>query len=524
MKGATLFSKAMSTTKGKSILVYSILSGIVLLGTFILFLILWPNVINLGWSMFRATWIIFLPVIALVILGIVLIDRSGTWSKFSIGTYASFGAAFVYLAVSPFVVHYSQMSAVSDSVVISEESPSELSFRDRAPFDVAAATSSRALGNTTGDTNGNMRSLPALGDRGEYSTAVIRRGFLQGYESVQMLNIPLFGSADVNNVSFCKFSEDANYRFGGMMPSNSMATAIARKTPLGTVANANDAILICEGEGENAVPMVYAPLTKQEGFAITKRVPAGVAIYNGKTGELVIEENYKGDIPVYPESIAQTQRESMKSSEGFIDWVFGRAGFEDTSKDADDPNGDNRAEFGLADEEGIEQFYVTPLNARGSSSSIVAVGTTEATVMEAGKLNEYVVRVYPDNEVRQANSSVADTITGGALSGYQAQGLTVFEVIPSIDGNWMATIGKKQSILYRAYIEPNGTVTLRDAKGQQVGAIVTPGGDVEQLPAEEGTENLPIQESSLSTMTEEELKTLGNQVLEELTNRASAGE
>ena len=94
--------------------------------------------------MFRATWIIFLPVIALVILGIVLIDRSGTWSKFSVGTYASFGAAFIYLAVSPFVVHYSQMSAVSDSVVMSEESPSELSFRDRAPFDVAAATSSRA--------------------------------------------------------------------------------------------------------------------------------------------------------------------------------------------------------------------------------------------------------------------------------------------------------------------------------------------------------------------------------------------
>ena len=492
--------------------------GVILLPVWLL----WPNFFHSLWSFIRAGWIIFIPFAVLMFLGWALLDRNGRKTETSGASIAAWSVGVIYLITAPFILNYFQLASISQSVVISEESPSKMSFRDRAPFDVAAATSSRALGNTTGDSNGNMRSLSVLGDNGEYSTAVIRRGFLKGYESVQMLDIPLFGTADVNNVSFCKFSEEANLRFGGSMPTNSLTSAIARKVPLGTKAKSTDAVLVCEGEGENAVPMVYAPLTVQKGFAVTKRVPAGVAIYNGKTGELVIEKNYTGKMPVYPQSVAQKQRESMKASSGFDDWVFGRSGFEDTSKDESDPNGDNRAEFGLANGEGTKQLYVTPLNSRGTSSSIVAVGTVEATTLEGGKLNEYTVRVYPDNEVRQANSSIADTITAGALGGYQAQGLTVFEVVPNKDGNWIATIGRKQSILYRATVEPNGTVTLRDANGKQVGKVVTPGVDVEELPAEEGTENIPVQSDSVSTMTDEELKNLGNQVLQELANRATA--
>jgi len=473
-----------------------------------------PGILHGSVAIFRATWVVVVPTLVALLIALLLLGLERT--------VIAFIALVVAIAIAVgggVYVNFAQAQKVSASIERVNESPAELSFRTRVPLEVATATSSRTLGNTTGTATGDIRALPVIGENGKYSTAVIRRGFLQGYESVQLLDIPLFGTADSKDVQFCAFDKDAKLRFDGGLPVNNLKTAILHRVPLGTGLNAADAVFDCAEENGELIPMVYAPLTKQVGVFITTRVPASVAIYNGSTGEITIEKDYEGDLPLYPQSLALGQRESTQASDGFVNWFMNRSGYEDTSVDEEDPNGANRAEFGLSDIEGKHQSYVTPLTARGSSSSIIAVGTTEATRLVAGELNPYEVRAYENDEVRQANSAIADTITAGVLSGYQAQGLTVFEIAPGEDGNWVATIGKKQSILYRATIEADGTITLRDAKGAQVGAVVSPNGDVEEVPATDP--EVPAQNESLSSLSEDELRELGQQVLDELASRAA---
>lgn len=450
-----------------------------------------PNLIHDLWAFFRATWIVFVPALFLAGIGALLL-----LAERGIG-FLAIGAGIVYLIVGGVFVSYLQEHKLSESVTVSEESPNDLSFRERAPFDVAVATSKRNLGDTTGDTTGTLKSLPTSGDGGEYTTSVIRRGMFKGYKSTQVLTPPLFGGSSSKDVRFCEFDEDAELRFGGAGFNNNLDRAIALKVPLGTNADKHDAFVVCDGK----TPMLYAPLTVQKGFAITNRVPAGVAVYNGKTGELKIEEDYKGNLPIYPASITEQQRKSTQASGSFFDTLFSRVGYEDTGKDGDDPNGANRAEFGLSTVDGSGHRYVTPLNSRGSSSSIIALGVGDGSTVEHGELNEYVVHKYPKDAPRQANSAVAASITGEVLGGYKAQGLTVFEIVPASDGKWVASIGKSQSILYRAVIDKEGVITLADEADDTDGEKKSASVDASK---------------PLDDMSPDELKQLGERVLEEL--------
>lgn len=389
------------------------------------------------------------------------------------------------------------------------EEAEDLSFRQRVPYDVASAVSDRNLGATTGDASGVVKALPAEGDNGTYTTTVIRRGMFKGYESTQTMTAPLYGSTGAQNVEFCEFSEAAELRLGGAAPKNNLARAIQWKTSPSTLIDSNDALVRCE----DGTPMVYVPTTQLDSNVfLPKRVPGPVAVYNGSTGELSIEEDLETDLPLYPKSIAERQREALTRSGSIADWIFNRSGFEDTSNDGDDPNGENRAEFGLADEAGENQYFVTPLTARGSSSSTVALGTVDAAgELKAGELRPYQVHTYPKGESRQANSAVASRITGEVLSGYRASGLKVFEVVPSEDNTWTATVGKEQSVLYRAVINPDGSIELFDNQGNTVAG--------EGQEPEEGSELKA--DKPLADMSVDELKQLGDDILEELGTRAS---
>lgn len=476
----------------------------------VVFLTVWwlqPAIITGLWSVFRSSWVVLIPTVALLTVGCILLLRL---EKVRAGTLLLI-AGIAWCIGGGVGLHYFQLQAVNDaSIVRTSEPPNSLSFRERAPYDVADATSSRTLGKTTGDVSGKIRSIPAAGDTGEYTTSVIRRGMFQGYESTQTLTPPLYGTADASDVTFCDFDPHAKLRFGGFWPVNNLQTAIYHMTPVGTNADRGDAFVVCDGD----IPKVYAPLTRQEGFAVTVRVPAGVAIYNGKTGELTIEQDYSGKLPVYPQSVTKVQRISTTASGSLLDYWFSRVGWEDTGKDESDPNGANRAEFGLSDLDGGKQLYVTPLNPRGSSSSIVALGVGEASTMTAGEFNDFTVYSYAGDEVRQANSSVADAITGGVLQGYQAEALSVFEVVPAKDGDWSAMIGKKQSILYRATVAVDGSIALRDALGKQVGGEVTVGADGE-------VDREAAKDSTVGQLNDDELRDLGQQVIEELAKRAA---
>ncbi|MBC9927180.1 hypothetical protein [Leucobacter sp. cx-169] len=468
---------------------------------------LFPVMVHEIWQGVRASWVVLLVAVVLIVLAVVFAAMEISFLAFLAGV-----GAVGWLIFGGMGIHFQQMQAVAASVTVVDGDPNDLSFRERAPYDVAKATSSRTLGNTTGDATGIVRALPARGDTGEYTTSVVRRGLFQGYESTQVLTPPLFGSASAADVRFCKFDERATLRFGGLGWGNDLKRAIAFITPLGTRADQGDAFVTCDGD----TPMVYAPLTKQVG-AITHRVPAGVAVYNGSTGKLSYYDNLSDDLPLYPQSIATAQRESSTASEGFWDWMFKRSGFEDTGKDTSDPNGSNRAEFGLANDGGINergwQSYVTPLNSRGSSSSLVGLGTVNASHVENGVLNPYSVHLYPEGKSRQANSAVADAITGGILDGYKASGLKVFEIVPAKDCTWVASIGKAQSILYRASIAPNGDITLIDGSSPDEQPNVEPNGE---QPA--GSVDL---EKPLDSMTVAELNDFGDAVLAELAARAA---
>lgn len=453
------------------------------------------------WSLLRS---LVLPLlIAAALGGIVIAFFRKDWER---GVFAAGGLAVVAFAITAWVssgyVVPHQLAQKTQS-----QSAEDLDFRQRVPYDVASATSNRNLGNTTGDATGNIKAMPAEGDYGVYSTSVERRGLFKGYESTQTLTAPLYGSTSAKNVEFCEFSDSAKLKLSGWAPSNNMVRAIQWQTSASTKVNKGDALVRCE----DGTPMVYAPLTKLDGdLFFPQRVPAGVAVYNGETGELTIEQELETDLPLYPKSVAENQREALTRSGSFFDWVFKRSGFEDTSKDGEDPNGENRAEFGLANSDGTKQYFVTPLTTRGSSSSIIALGTIEsAGVIKSGALHPYVVNKY--DQAQQANSSIASRITGEVLGGYRASGLSVFEVVPSEDGTWTATVGKEQTVLYRAIIHPDGTIDLLDAKGNTVA------GDGESS-KEEGSgisTDKPIEE-----MTNDELTELGDQILDELASRS----
>ena len=460
------------------------------------------------WSMARISLISGPVAIVLgAVVGFVILRIMGR-DYLDISLLSGFGVAVLtFIVGQAFVVSYAIPHSMAQTTQVEEAE--DLSFRQRVPFDVASAVSNRNLGATTGDASGTVKALPAEGENGTYTTTVIRRGMFKGYESTQTMTAPLYGSTGAQNVSFCEFSDDAELRLGGLAPKNNLKRAIQWKTSPSTLIDSNDALVRCE----DGTPMVYVPTTQLDSNVfLPKRVPGPVAVYNGSTGELSIEEELETDLPLYPKSIAERQRESLTRSGSAADWFFRRSGFEDTSNDGDDPNGENRAEFGLADESGENQYFVTPLTARGSSSSIVALGTVDAAgELKAGELRPYQVHTYPKGESRQANSAVASRITGEVLSGYRASGLKVFEVVPSEDNTWTATVGKEQSVLYRAVINPDGSIELFDNQGNTVAG--------EGQEPEEGSELKA--DKPLEDMSVDELKQLGDDILEELAARAS---
>lgn len=430
----------------------------------------------------------------------------------------------VLIAMLAFLVlpllSFGRWKAYAASVEIEDEVGENISYRPRTPYEVAESVSDRNLGATTGESIKYVKALPAAGENALYTTAVIRRGFAQGYESVQTMDLPLYGSTSSKDVTFCQFDTNAGKRIGGGLPSNNLGRSIMWKTPPSVGFSNNDAFFYCDGD----TPLVYVPLTKiKSNFLYGHKVPYGVAIYNGSTGELNIEKNYEGNLPVYPISLAQKQRSATKANGTFMDFVFGRAGFETTDKDVidntntdsdtedDTVNGANLNDYSLAGEDGKNSYYVTPLTSRGSSSSIIAIGNVESNVMENGNLNTLHINKY--DKPQQARSAIASRIISEELSGYRAQGLEVFEIVPEKDGNWVATIGQKQTVIYRATISPDGNIKLQTV--DKSAADKDDNGDNKDSKSLNTTAD-----KNLEDMSVEELQDLANEILTELSTRA----
>lgn len=433
------------------------------------------------------------------------------------------GLSVAFIALTATLHYNTQRQYVASVEIVDDEAPS---FEPRAPFRVAVQSSRQNLQDITGEIT-RTRAVADLGETGEWNTLVNRRGPFLGYEAIQSVDVPLFGAVNPSrDVSICTFDEDAQLRFGGELPHNDLFRAFLWATPLDVTLDTNNVYSYCDGD----TPIVVAPLHQVVGWYASYMVPYGVATYNGLTGDIdiITDDDEIAEIPgsTYPMNIAVAQRESTHALGSWWDMVINIAGFEDTSADAGDPNGENRSEFQIrfSPETSEEVGFVSPLTPRGDSTSIVALGVLNASTFENGELAPYIIYEYSRGSIREANSTVERTLRSDyANLGDWAAGAQVFEILPGADGAWYASIGQNQTVSYRATIRANGEVTLFDRFGQEVQKtnidLGEEGGEPPvsppTTPSEPGT--LP---SDLSRLTAEELRQLGEAVLEELSRRS----
>jgi hypothetical protein len=456
---------------------------------------------------------ILLPLIAiaLLIIGAVLLPGAAKGMAI-VGLLA-----VVVLSVISWVRYDFDMKSVyaNEAKVTDSAAPD---YAERAPYDVARLSSKNNLGDTTGTAHG-VKSLADEKEHGVWNSLVQRRGWMTGYESIQSNDVPLYGEVSASNVTTCDFNTAvAGQRMGGVFPHESLDYRVLGATPGNVTFDDGDAYGYCD---KHEAPIVVMPLKQLNGFWTPSWSPFGAALYNGATGELtVVTDTSKVPGPVYPQSLAKMQRESLTAIGNWGDYWNQRAGFEDTAGDDGDPNEGNTSEFtmrGLGDD---DSDYVTPLTPRGDSSSVIALASTEASTAKFGVRNVLTVHKYGKGEARAANSTIAKAVK----SSYSwmpdwASGLKIFEIVPGADGQWVASIGQTQSVVYRAVIEADGSAVLYDRHGDEV--VRSGGSDSnDDEDAHGSTTPRPAADSDLTKLTPDQLRELADAVLDELTARA----
>ncbi|RKR92827.1 hypothetical protein BDK92_7309 [Micromonospora pisi] len=335
---------------------------------------------------------------------------------------------------------YSQDRTYAQAITVTTDQVPTLA--PRAPYQVGEAQARPNLGDTAGDIAGTTY-LPSE-DR--YATLVNRRGFLSGYEVALSQQIPLQGRGAAEQK--CTFDKGkATDRVSGWWGSN-LGREISKEDRY-LRFNGDDVYAYCNGDR----PMVVVPLKRQVGkFVITER-PAGVALYDGKTGALTITTdtaNIPG--PSYPLSLAAQQREATAGMGGFFDWLFKRSGWETPD---DDVNSGNDSEFTLSADG--QPVYVTPLTGRGSATAISVVSTVPA---RHNGLRLAPITIHKTNPVWVSPKAIVDRIKADYQDIPNWQAITVYEVIPTGGNQWVATLGTGQNVLYRA----TGTGDLKGDK------------------------------------------------------------
>jgi hypothetical protein len=332
-----------------------------------------------------------------------------------------------------------------------------------------------------------------------------------GYTAVISQKIALTGSAVGTP---CSFSDDASKRMDGWF-LNSLTRSIAAHDSM-LVAEGRDAWGYCDGD----TPKVVVPVTKFDGWILPKHVPAGVAIYNGKTGELEFRKEAKaGDLPgpVIGISHAERLNNSLETFNGTW-WTFlmGQSGLTDDVKDGDDPNAGNSSNFSLAynEERGKESVYVSPFTSRASSRSIDYISVMDSGHVTAGQ--NASVTLYKLAESRQSNAATADKVKSdfSELPGW-ATGWKVQEIVPVSSTEWAASIGLNQNVNYRVMIKADGTSCLRNAKGEKIRCTGDPvnGGTAG---SESGT---PAVSGDIAALSNEQLAQLQDAVTKEVLKR-----
>lgn len=493
--------------------------------TFLAFIawLIGPQALHSTWGFVRFNPVLTIGTIIAIVAGVISAVRYESRDYGSIGISGViaivsliFSIMFSLLFSSFFTLR--SYASENETTQVESQDDTRIGYNQRAPLDVAQYASTKFMGDSDGDATNIVKSLPAYADKnGIYTTSIKRRGFLQGYESTLMMDVPLFGSMSNNDVHKCNFAKESKLRLDGFWPTNNLIRKIYTKTPPGVKTVRDDAFAYCHNDD----PYIVAPLSTISGGFFPHRAPYGVAVYNGTTNEVSIYTDLKEaklmpGLPLYPKSVATKQRESIKTEDGYTSYLFARGGYEDTSGDENSPNQGNNAEFSLASiVDHYESHFVTPLTSRGSSQNIVALGDVISSDFTSGEMNAYNIMKYPDGQSREASSTVSDRIISEKFDGYKAGQMSVFEVIPASEGRWVATIGRDQSIRYRAFVYPDGKINLVDSNGKE--ETNAPGKEN----GEDGNNGTVIDTGvDVSNMSNEEITNLVNDALKELATRA----
>ncbi|GIG60055.1 hypothetical protein Lfu02_44270 [Longispora fulva] len=364
----------------------------------------------------------------------------------------------------------------------------------RAPYVVGKAQAGPSLGDVAGD----ISDVTYLPDVARFATLVEKRGWLAGYEVGVTQEIAVEGPG--HDTRKCRFDAAADARIGGSFGHN-LGRLISTKKRW-VAFTAKDAYVYCDGD----VPKVVVPLKRQVGILVVTERPAGVAVYDGRTGQVTVTTDTRGiPGPTYPISLAKRQREATHGLHGFADWWFDRSGW-DASDDG--ANGANESEFTLNRADHSGPVYVTPLTPPGSASSVVAVSTVPAQHSGAGLAPLTVYRLEP---TWASPAAIVARIKADYPDACCYNQDTVFEVIPTGGDSWVATTGSEQALRYR--VVGNGQLQgleatcLRTADGRPIRCGSKP---AQQAPPPVGDPR---------TLSNEELADLQRRVAEEVARR-----
>lgn len=457
------------------------------------------------WWILRGTFFWSVPLLVLIVLAIVAfamwddgMGSSGAALGITLTVFAGGIAWFGWL----FVYNYQQDQVYAATIQVTDTPMPELA--ERAPYSVSAAQVRPNLG----DIPGNTQETTFVPVNEKFATLVEKRGSFTGYETLLEQQI---GESGRNTPTQCRFDAAADRRFGGLF-ANSLGRYINTHQRWVNWEE-SDAYGYCDGD----VPMVVVPLTEQEGFLIITEKPAGVALYNGKTGALEIRDNAKGiPGPSYPLSLAADQRASSAAMGGFWDWVWSRAGWE-LPDEADSVNSGNDSEFTLATADRKQELYVTPLTGRGSATAISAISAVDAH-LTASALNP--VTVYRTDPVWLSPNTITERIRSNFGDVFaQQREAGVYELAPLDGDRWVATIGSPQNMLYRVtgYGDLREDPCLIALDGRQLRCGPTGNIGVATAPTGPVPGGSPIAPAPADS----DLVTLSNEQLIDLLNRAN---
>ena len=355
------------------------------------------------------------------ILGIILITLSSLFAIINIFTAS-------YLTDKAYV---SKTSYTSSGITVGSRIPWQVA-NHRAANDLAADNIDGYLVTNT--------------SKGQTALTTARGGWLnnQPYSSV----VSLDGTR-------CLFNpKKAHARIGGWWSANLTKLLVRQRGNI--QVDGQDIWAYCDGQ----TPKVVIPFTKTTHPSIltTVKVPAGIAIYDGRSGKIsYLNSGTSLPGPTYPISLAARQREALSvldnnlstpKAQGLWPYLLGRYGWQDTSNDQNDPNSSNPHEltFSL----NSETYYITPLSVRGLSTAIVARADINATTFKAGSLAPITIFKFP-KPFQSGSLTVSEIKKTFPNIGWDT-GMKVYEVYPSSASTARASIGQENDIAYQVLI------------------------------------------------------------------------